>query len=339
MRLSICALAALAVIGLCAPPLQADEVVFNNGDRLTGKVVSAMDGKLKIRTAVAGTVEVSLTDVKTFSTDGPILLRLKDGTVINQQVAAAEQAGQIAVQPGAIAAQELPIASIRSINVNEAWSGSVVAGALFTRGNSDTDAFNLSADAIRRTNVDRLNLEGQYLFARQRDQDTGVKSTSADSWRLGAKYDRFLTEKFYAFASIGVEKDRIAGLNMRLTPAIGVGYQWVERPDLNFSTEAGLAWVLEDYEDEGNSENVSLKLAYHVDRTIRENISVFHNLAFYPSIENISDYYLLTDAGIRADLTDHFFTEFKVELKHDGTPAQDSSRSDLRYIVGVGWKF
>ena len=44
-------------------------------------------------------------------------------------------------------------------------------------------------------------------------------------------------------------------------------------------------------------------------------------------------------SGIRADLTESFFTEFKVEWKYDPTPADDASRSDLRYILGVGWNF
>jgi putative salt-induced outer membrane protein YdiY len=339
MRGMFKALAAVVAAGLFSSPVLADEVIFRNGDKLSGKIVSAGDGKLTIKTAVAGTVEVELEDVKTFASDGPVSIKLKDGTIIRQPVAAAEQPGEVAVQAGAVAAQNVAITSIKSINQKETWTGSVVAGALITRGNSNTEAFNVSADATRRTDNDRLNLNGQYLFGRQEDPTTGVKSTSTDNWRLGAKYDYFFTEKFYAFGSFGVEKDRIANLDLRLTPAIGVGYQWIERKDFNFFTEAGLAYVYEDYEGEEANENISLKLAYHVDKKLSEGVRVFHNLAFYPSLENISDYYLLTDAGIRADLTESFFTEFKVELKYDSSPAEDSSRSDLRYILGVGWNF
>ncbi len=330
---------AVCAAAFVAAPVLADEVVFKNGDKLTGKIVSAEDGKLKIKSAVAGTVEVDLVDVKTFASDEPIALKLKDGTIIRQPVAAAEKAGEVAVKPGAVAAQNVPIDSIKTINQKESWTGSLVAGGLITRGNSDTEAFNFSADATRRTDIDRLNLNGQYLFGRQEDPTTGEKSTSTDNWRLGAKYDYFINEKLYAFGSFAIEKDRIANLDIRLTPAVGLGYQWIERKDFNFFTEAGLAYVYEDYEGEEASENISLKLAYHVDKKLREGVSVFHNLTFYPSIEDISDYYLLTDAGIRADLTDSFFTEFKVELKYDATPATGSSRSDLRYILGVGWNF
>ena len=58
----------IAIIAAFAASATADEIVFNNGDRLTGKVLSADGGKLKIKTDVAGEVTVDLKDVKTFST-------------------------------------------------------------------------------------------------------------------------------------------------------------------------------------------------------------------------------------------------------------------------------
>lgn len=126
-------LAVIAVGGAFSSAALADEIVFKNGDKLTGKIVSAEDGKLKIKSTVAGTVEVDLADVKTFASDAPVSIKLKDGTIIKQQVAAADKAGEVAVKPGAVAAQNVPIESIKSINQKETWTGSLVAGGLITR--------------------------------------------------------------------------------------------------------------------------------------------------------------------------------------------------------------
>ena len=337
-------LSALAGVGVVmSASVRADEVRFKNGDRLTGKIVSGEAGKLTIKTAVAGKLEVNLSDIETFSTDEPVSIKLESGLLRSQSVKPAA-GGQIAVTPsGAPAAGAAPtnvsIASIRAINPKTEWSGSVVAGALVTRGNSDTDAFNLSFDALRRTDNDRLNLNAQYLFGRQRSDDTGEKVTATDNWRAGAKYDYFIEPKFYVFGGIAVEKDRIADLDIRITPSAGVGYQWVERPNFNFSTEAGLAYVYQKYDNGDVDRDVSLKLAYHLDRSLRTDIKLFHNLTYYPSVQSIQDYLVETDAGIRADLTEKMFTEFKVELRYDPTPAPEASRNDLRYILGVGWKF
>jgi preprotein translocase subunit YajC len=52
--------------------VHADEVVLTNGDRITGKVVELVDGKLSIKTEYAGVVKIDWTQVETFSTDQPI---------------------------------------------------------------------------------------------------------------------------------------------------------------------------------------------------------------------------------------------------------------------------
>ena len=77
---------ALAIAVLLAVPLAgaADEVIFLNSDRLTGKVVSAVGGKPVLKTEAAGDVTVDLTKVKTFSTDAPVQVQVGDKTMSRQ---------------------------------------------------------------------------------------------------------------------------------------------------------------------------------------------------------------------------------------------------------------
>src|SRR5687768_12285158 len=95
-------LSTLAAIAVLAFPVfaRADEIHFKNGDKLTGKIVSADGGKLTIKSNVAGAIEVDLADVRTFSSDEPITLKLKDGTILKQPVTGGPE-GQIALKGGA----------------------------------------------------------------------------------------------------------------------------------------------------------------------------------------------------------------------------------------------
>jgi hypothetical protein len=68
-------------------------------------------------------------------------------------------------------------------------------------------------------------------------------------------------------------------------------------------------------------------------------VKVFHNLEYLPSLESFSDFNINADLGIRTDLTKKMFAEFKMQWNYDATPAEDKSKSDLRYILGVGWAF
>lgn len=84
---------------LAAAPVAADEVIFLNGDRLTGKVVSAAGGKLVIKTDAAGEVTIDLAKVKTFSTDAPVQVKVGDKRPVTTPVTAGPD-GQVQIAPG-----------------------------------------------------------------------------------------------------------------------------------------------------------------------------------------------------------------------------------------------
>src|SRR4029453_15933830 len=137
-------------------------------------------------------------------------------------------------------------------------------------------------------------------FGRQRDPDTGDKSTSVDNFYLTGKYDYFFTEKVYGFTALRYEHDRIAALDKRIIPGVGVGYQWFDTPDFKFDTEVGLAFVHEEFEDGDTNDALSARLAYHLKKNLwDEKVQLFHNFEFYPSLQRIDDILIITDAGIR----------------------------------------
>src|SRR4051812_37386929 len=271
--LVLCALVGASLVSVCA---SADEVRFKNGDKLTGTNLEVQGDKLKIKTAVAGPITVDLKDVDTFSTDAPAEVHLKDGTVVNQPLTAAPGGNiQPAAAPaGAAAPAPIPLSQIENVNPGyNKWSGSLTIGGLLTRGNSDTTNVNIAADAVRRTQDDRFTLAGGYYFGRQKDPDTGTNDTTVDNWFASGKYDYFFTKKFYGYGLIRLDHDNIANLNLRVAPSIGVGYQWHEGPVWNFSTEAGVGWVFEDYETGDDDDHPAARLAYHYDRKINDKVA------------------------------------------------------------------
>src|SRR5258707_3698923 len=92
LRLLACVLTlSLVVAGRAA----ADEILFLNGDRLSGKIVSADGGKLTIKSETAGVVTVDLAKVKTFSTDEPIVIKTGDTTLSSKVTGGADGTVQV----------------------------------------------------------------------------------------------------------------------------------------------------------------------------------------------------------------------------------------------------
>jgi len=330
----------LAVSLVFAGRAAADEILFLNGDRLTGKVISAGGGKLTIKTENAGQVTVDLAKVKTFSTDEPMLIESGDTTVRSKVSPGADGTVQVVPITGG-SPQVIALKDVATISPPGArWTGAVVGNALITTGNSETENFGLSLSAVRRSENDRITLGGAYYYGRQKLKDTDEKETTIDNWFVLGKYDYFLTKKFYLYGAVRVEQDKIAELDLRLTIGGGVGYQWFETPTFNFNTEAGLAWVYEDFRNNGKDDHLAARLAYHVDWTPIKPLKLFHNLEYLPNITDWSgDYNLNTDVGLRATVYQGFFAEAKIELRYDSTPAPGAKKEDVRYLLGVGWSF
>lgn len=331
-------LAAVLAMG-CAVAAQADEVLFKNGDRLTGEIVSADEGKLTIKTAVAGEVVVNLSDVKTFTTEKPLELRMKSGERVTASAASSDSAGQVKIQSEG-QARDVVLEDVKYVNFNEGWTGAVVAGATIARGNTFSEDINLSFDLNKRREIDRWTINGGYNYGKQRNNDTNTKNVSTDNWFAAGKYDYFFTEKFYAFGALRTEHDRIADLDYRIVPSAGLGYFWIDQPGFKFDTEAGLAYVIEKYDDGREDDFLSARLAYHLKKDFQDGkITFFHDLEYYPSLERIDDFLIVADAGLRATITGNMFAEYRFEYRYDATPAEGKHFTDLRHVVGVGWKF
>ena len=287
-----------------------------------------------------GDVTVNLSDVKTFSTDEPIRIQMADGTVIDQKVDQGNEGEVVTAAGGTIAPQPVSLANVEKINPPPvAWTGSLVLNALYSRANTTALQAGAAFDAARRSDDDRISFDGNYQFASQKV--AGTTTTTADNWYLAGKYDLFFSPQFYGNAFARVEKDRINFLDLRLTPGAGAGYQWVETPQLNFDTEAGLAWVYQDYTTEPTaSEQFSGRVAYHVDAAFwNSSLSVFHDVQFFPSIQDVRDILLLADLGFRVALTKTMFSQIKAEADYNSEPSPGASRTQVTYTLGVGWTF
>jgi putative salt-induced outer membrane protein YdiY len=329
-----------AAIALCATAtrVSADQIVFKNGDKLTGTIKSIDDGKITINTAESGDVKVDAAAIETFSTDEPITLRLSDGTTINRKIEP-DANGQVQIVGGLLGNQHLPISSIDAINPPSAvWKAEIKFGGLVLRGNTSSESVNFGLDVSRTTEKDIISFDANYLYGRTKDRTTGAKTYTADNWDADAKYEYNFTKKFYGFAEADVSRDRLAFQQLRFNPSAGVGYRWFTKPIFSFATEGGIAWVYEDYTNgTPRREDVSLKLAYHLTSKLNDYVMIFHDLSYFPSLENGNVYIVNTDAGLRATVTKHFFTEFKFVLDYDSQPAIGALKTNTRYQLDVGY--
>jgi putative salt-induced outer membrane protein YdiY len=358
---------AVCVLSGSAGWLAGDVVTLKNGDRLTGTVVSLELKQLKIATAMAGDVTIALDNIVAFQTDGPVALVQSDGTVVRMRIVKYEN-GQFTLAPAAPSAAApatsagptpapsarvgtAPAAAPAAKTVaadqvarigpaQKTWKGNVIAGAIISRGNTDSESFNAGFELGRRGDVDRILIQGDYVYSRQKDESTGEESTTTDRWSNQDKYDYFLSQKWYAYAGTRFEHDGVANLNLRATPGAGAGYQWVETDRTKFSTELGASWVYEEYSHPSDSRDfLAARLAWHLGHKLSSNVELIHNFEILPDVTDWGTYVVTTDAGVRLRVIGHLFTEAKVLLSYNSKPAEDKDRLDEQFRLNLGYEF
>jgi putative salt-induced outer membrane protein YdiY len=328
----------------CVQSIQADEITFTNGDRLTGKITHLLEGKMLFKSDAIGDVTIDISKIKTFSTDDPIAVHLKDENVLLQKIVSAEP-GKFGIEgAGTVKAQDFELTSISSINPppkpDPKWTGNLSAGITSTHGNTKSESMSGSFNMSKRAHNDRTQVSADYAKSKQQNKTTGDKEITEDWWRSKGKYDYFFSKKMYGFVDGRYEKDAIAELDRRMIIGGGGGYQWVETEDLSFSTEFGMASLYEKFDNQTDSNSeVSFQAGYNFGKTLMKNVKFIHDLTYYPSTEQVSDYFLTSTAEIRAHFSSTMFTTFKVIFDYDATPAIGSHKTDTKYLFGVGYSF
>lgn len=317
----------------------ADEVLFKSGDRLTGTVKSMANGKMVFDSKVAGTITLKMEDIETFSTEKKIDLIMKDGKKVSSEMVGSKQIGRVI--SGADTKTSLALTDIAKINPPEVkWTGDITAGATFVRGNTESDTASAAFNTSRRSDYDRISFSGQYLYAQEHNFTTKDDDTTTDNWFLKGQYDYFFTKKHYFYGSAKYEKNKIQDLDKRFTPGLGYGYQWIESADMNFKTELGGFWIYERYTDPDETRTYqAARLAYSFDKKLSESLKFYHNMEYIPSLENVNYFLANADVGLQAKLTSSWAVDTKIQGSYNSEPSDDKEKLDMRYIVGLTWKF
>jgi putative salt-induced outer membrane protein YdiY len=332
------------VFALAAPAaiLRADTVSFTNGDQLRGTIVSMVDGKLEIDSAVAGRITVPMSLVSTFATDEETRVVLDDGTAIHQKIESSE-AGKIAVSPGGtLVAQSVDVKRVRKINppAEGVWHGQVKADLDIDRGNTDKGELDGELSVGRETSHDLLRAWGTYEADNAKQED-GDRDTTKRDLTFGTRYQHNLTPRSYWYTQNVMEREATADLDLRLRLGGGLGRRFFDTEKYRLTGEAGLAWVHESFTDEASEDDsyIAGRIAWDALRRVGPRFELFHSAEWFPSLESFKDHLFQVTAGARTRLTQNISLESKVIWDYDSTPAEDAERLDAEYLLSLIYDF
>ena len=324
-----------------ANPALADELLMKDGSRLLGKVVKQEDGTLEFETAFAGVIKVQWAEVSELHADEPVTVMLgSEETVSATNIKNTEQEILLetdtdepdsSIEPG-----DLAFINPEPWRLGEGirWTGRVNLDLKSQRGNTDKDEFEADAQTELRRKQDRFNLHAQF----EKDKDNGI--VTDQNWKLNNKYDRFVSKKLYYGGVLALEHDKFADLDLRTSVGPHVGYQFFESTAMNLSTDVGILYVDENFDEAEDNDYWSLGWQVNFDRfLVPERVQFYHRHYGIQSIEDSDNLTINSWTGFRFPLYLGIVASTEAEIEYDGGAPDDVDKTDTTYRVKLGYQW
>jgi putative salt-induced outer membrane protein YdiY len=331
------------ILGL-ALPARADIVLFQNGDRVQGRIVTLQSGRLQIDSELFGKLSAPLSEVATFESDDEIDLHLADGRELSARVERGESGSILIPTPDGVEREPLGLDALAGINrpkpeTEDRFSGDLEVSMDLDRGNAHQHEADLAFSIKRPFGRHAVRLWGDYEADRNRSG--GDRTTTKRKYRLGLWHSFDLTDRYYLVQKIRARKEATANLDLRLLSSSGLGIRWLETEKTTFTTETGLAWVHEDFSDDSDSNNfLAGRIEWILNRQLNPYVSLFHDGEWIPSFKDFGEEHLIeTDTGIKTKLTDRLYLKSTIEWDWDSDPADEAKQQDVNYKLTLGYEF
>ena len=319
----------------------ADVLVFKSGAKLVGKVDRIEGGEIKFKSDDVGDVSVKQDKVASLTTEANNKILYTDKTT--EEAVVCMTNGQYTAS-----GKSLDMAKVKAVNPEpEAWHGSVNLNVSAARGNTVSENVALFGDVARRWENDRFKADGGYYFA-QSGKGKENKEKTEDRIDIGAQEDHFWVGKLYSYVNGRYEWDGINNLQYRYRLGVGLGYQWLEGQVFestgkwSFNQEVGGTYIKEKYEHMKDDDRLAFRYAHHLEWAPRwvDKLAFTHNFEYLPDTEDWADTYLIdADAGFTYALIGAWQLIGRVEWDYNSNPGPTTKSSDIRYLLGLGYKW
>lgn len=315
---------------------RADQITLTNGDRITGTIKSSDGSALVLKTEYAGELTVKWEAVRSVTSDEPLYVKSKDGQILVGKVSSEGDKIEVATgNAGGVSLTKDSIKSMRSKSAQDevgAWGGFIDSGLSLSRGNSDTTNFTLGSTAVRATEVSKTSLFATSLYAR--NSIAGVSTTTASAINAGARYDRNITSRTFAFVFTNFDHDRFQQLDLRNVLGGGLGFHAIKTPKTTLDLSGG-ATFNQEYFSTFTRRSAELVAGEALDHKLNGVVTLHERLDFYPNLTDMGEYRMVFDSAVITKLSKFLSWQLDLSDRYQSNPLFGLKKNDMLLTTGV----
>ncbi len=327
----------------------ADRVELVDGSVVYGKLLSAEEGKFKVETSFAGTIEIAQGKIKSFTTDEAVNVQLASGSTVLGPVQATPAGIAVAAPDGQLAANTDKVTAVwragadspatrqlkeQAAKLERKWAYEASVAINGRTGGSEKFAGAVGLKATLESAQDKLI----FVLQAEKAQDNGVET--ANRQFAGADYSAFFSPKDVWYARTSIEKDTIKALDLRSSTAFGVGHKVIKKKLQDLELRAGVSYIYESYANGTKFDSPGLDFALIHGYTFG-NGRLNNLLTYTPAFKEFSNYRLHHETTYELPITASLW-KLKTGISNDYTskPQPGIDRLDTLYFTSLilNWK-
>ncbi len=212
------------------------------------------------------------------------------------------------------------------------WKGFVDLSLITASGNASTRTGSAKIEAARRTALDRWIARAGGLFAKNDGERT------VEYYYANGEYNYFINDRTYWKYFLGWERDKLAGLDTRITGFVGMGHEFFKTPKNFLVGEAGISYVYEKREDETDNFPQG-RLFGRYEHYFTEAAAFFQELEYLQDLTALTNYRINSVTGLWVDINPRWAFKTALTIHYDHQPAQGFEDTDTITETSLVFKF
>lgn len=337
-----------------AAALFGDQITLKNGDHVTGKIVSADDKVLILKTDYAGEIKIDRASITNIVTDQVLNVTIKDAAPVQGKVETTAQGVEVKKADGtAVTVKPEVVTSLRDEatqkayereeerlhhpRLNDFWAGFVSLGIANSSGNSITTTVSTAASATRIAGRNKLSLNFAQLYATQ--STTLPHGQTANKVSGGFRIDRDISKRLFVYGTNGYDYDKFQDLDLRVVVGGGFGYHaWATKKGY-LDVFGGGNWNREKYSKENNTSItrqigevvVGQELGYQ----LLSRLKLYERLTIFPNMSDTGQYRMNFDSTASIPVMKWLELNFGFNDRYISNPVFGNMGNDTIFTTGI----
>jgi len=331
--------------------LFADQIVLNNGDRLTGTIEKSDDKTLLIKTEFAGEVTIQWPAIQQITSTQKLQVTLNDGKTLSGTVTTSDGNLTVATVEGGTVTE--PKTSVNKVlgeaeqaayekslrpGLLEGWQGGVNVGFGLTRGNSQTKNLALAFEADRKGWRDKLSLYTDSIYA-SNDAPGATPSTTANAVQGGIRYDHDLTPRIFAYVGADFQTDALQTLDLRSVFGGGLGWHVIKNDRTTLDLLGGVDYTREKYTTLPSRRFAAVSVGQELSHKLGMNTLLTEKLYFFPNLNDTGEYRATFNFGTVTKISKWLGWQNAFGDIYVTDPPAGAKQNDIRLTTGLNFSF